>query len=294
MKKILITGERSYIGVAVEKRLMQFTERYKVDTISVRTPEWQDYPFSSYDTVLHVAAIVHTKERDLSKYFGVNRDLAVHVAQVARNSGVSQFIFLSTMGVYGVETGRITLDSKPSPKTPYATSKYEAEVALERMSDDHFRVAIIRPPIVYGPGCKGNYPRLSWLARTAKLFPRVSNRRSMIYIDNLAEFIRLVIDRRLSGLLFPQNAEYVNTTELVSRIAAAHQTNLRIVPGLTWVLKLGMALSADVRKVFGSFYYDLDLPGGPHWKEQDASFDYQLVDFDKSIRLAEQVIGERE
>ena len=188
----------------------------------MRGNEWKYKLFSSYDVIYHIAAIVHVKENDTEKYFSVNRDLAVEVAKKAKAEGVKQFIFLSTMGVYGKETGFINESTKPNPKTPYAHSKLEAESLLSELADDTFKVATLRPPIVYGKDCRGNYPRLAGMALKLSLFPKVKNERSMIFIDNLSEFVRLVMDKELSGLFFPQNKEYVNTTELVQLIAKVH------------------------------------------------------------------------
>src|SRR5690606_11147904 len=153
---------------------------------------WKEKSFSAYDAIFHTAAIVHVKEKDISRYFKVNRDLTVELANKAKNEGVKQFIFLSTMGVYGTEIGYITKDNIPSPKTPYAQSKYEAEKILIEMNSSNFNVAILRPPIVYGRGCPGNYSRLAKLAVMLPIFPEMDNKRSMIYIDNLSEFIKLI------------------------------------------------------------------------------------------------------
>lgn len=157
MKKILITGANSYIGTSFEKWVSQYPDKYSVDKISVRDERWKEKSFGGYDVLFHTAAVVHVKENDTINYFKVNRDLAVEVAEKAKQEGVKQFIFLSTMGVYGTETGYITKDTVPTPKTPYAKSKYEAEQLLLEMDIEDFNVAILRPSIVYGKGCPGNY-----------------------------------------------------------------------------------------------------------------------------------------
>lgn len=292
MKRILITGSGSYIGTAVQERLKAFPGDYVVETVSVRSDKWKSIPFSSFDAVVHVAAIVHTKHETSTRYLEVNRDLTLRIAEMARDSGVKQFVFLSTMAVYGKETGFITASSKPNPKTPYALSKYEAELGLQKMHSSRFQVAILRPPVVYGPNCKGNYPRLSRLAQTLRVFPEVINARSMIYIENLVEFIRLVIHHELSGLYFPQNEEYVNVTELVMAIAKMHGRDIRTVSGLGTAIKMGMVVSSSMRKVFGSLCYDMDMPGGPEWTVNGRRLDYQVVPFRESILLTERPIKE--
>lgn len=281
MKRILITGAGSYIGTSFENWVSQWPEKYQVDTIDMRGNEWKYKLFSSYDVIYHIAAIVHVKENDTEKYFSVNRDLAVEVAKKAKAEGVKQFIFLSTMGVYGKETGFINESTKPNPKTPYAHSKLEAESLLSELADDTFKVATLRPPIVYGKDCRGNYPRLAGMALKLSLFPKVKNERSMIFIDNLSEFVRLVMDKELSGLFFPQNKEYVNTTELVQLIAKVHGKEINATGVFNPFVSLGIKMSETFGKVFGSFIYDKQVPGGPE------ELEYQTCSFKESIERTE-------
>lgn len=281
MKRILITGAGSYIGTSFQEWVRQWPEKYQVDTIDMRGNTWRDKSFSSYDVIYHIAAIVHVKENDTEKYFTVNRDLTVEVAKKAKAEGIKQFIFLSTMGVYGKETGLIDKNTKPNPKTPYAQSKLEAERILGEFADDSFRVAMLRPPIVYGKDCRGNYPRLASMALKVPVFPKVKNERSMIFIDNLSEFVRLAIDNVLSGLFFPQNKEYVNTTELAQLIAKAHGKELKATGVFNPFMSLGIKMSETFGKVFGSFVYDKNISGGP--KE----LEYETCSFEESIERTE-------
>ncbi|QSQ07963.1 N-acetyl-alpha-D-glucosaminyl-diphospho-ditrans,octacis-undecaprenol 4-epimerase [Koleobacter methoxysyntrophicus] len=292
MKKILITGANSYIGTSFEKWILQYPDKYSMDTIDMRDEGWREKSFRGYDVVFHVAAIVHVKENDIQKYFKVNRDLTIEVAEKAKREGVKQFIFLSTMGVYGTETGYITKDTIPVPKTPYAKSKYEAEQYLLEMNTDNFNIAILRPPIVYGRGCKGNYPRLAKLALKMPFFPEIENKRSMIYIDNLCEFVRLLIDDCCSGLFFPQNKEYVNTTELVRLIRKSHDKEIKVTKVFNWGIAMGLKFSETFRKVFGSFVYDKGMPGGPRTKINGQIIDYETVTFEESVILTEKNIGD--
>lgn len=283
MKKILITGANSYIGTSFENWVSKWSDKYRMDSIEVKTDEWREKSFQGYDVVFHVAAIVHVKENDIDKYFKVNRDLALEIAKKAKQEGVEQFIFLSTMGVYGTETGHITKDTEPRPKTPYAKSKYEAEKLLNELNDDSFKVAVLRPPIVYGKDCRGNYPRLASMALKLPFFPDIKNERSMIFIDNLSEFIRLIIDYEVDGLFFPQNKDYVNTTELVVAIAKAHGKALKATSLFNFGVNLGLNLSETFRKVFGSFVYDKGMPGGPDTEVNSIRFDYETCSFEESI-----------
>jgi len=281
MKRILITGAGSYIGISFEKWVSQWPEKYQVDTIDMRGNGWRDKPFGTYDVIYHIAAIVHVKENDTEKNFSVNRDLAVEVAKKAKAEGVKQFIFLSTMGVYGKEIGFIDENTKPNPKTPYAQSKLEAERLLSELADDTFKVATLRPPIVYGKDCRGNYPRLAGMALKVPVFPKIKNERSMIFIDNLSEFIRLAIDNELSRLFFPQNKNYVNTTKLVQLIAKAHGKELKATSVFNPLVSIGIKMSETFGKVFGSFTYDKQMSGGPE------ELEYETCSFEESIERTE-------
>ena len=287
MKKILITGANSYIGTSFEKWLEKYPDKYFIDTVDMRDSVWKEKSFRGYDVVFHVAAIVHVKENDTDKYFKVNRDLAVEVAEKAKQESVKQFIFLSTMGVYGTEEGCITKDTVATPKTPYAQSKYEAEQRLLKINADDFNIAVLRPPIVYGKDCRGNYPRLASMALKLPIFPSINNERSMIYIDNLSEFIRLLIDHCIGGLYFPQNKDYVNTTELVKLIAKSHGKKIKVTKLFNWSIAIGLKLSETFRKVFGSFVYEKEMLGGPRSMMDGESIDYETISFKESIERTE-------
>src|SRR5690625_3200465 len=212
MKHILITGQNSYIGNNVKRWLENHPEQYKIDTISMRVDSWEEKDFSNYDVIFHVAGIAHVstdpKLEDL--YYKVNRDLTIEVAEKAKNEGVGQFIFMSSIIVYGdnrINNGVIEIDTPPSPVNFYGKSKLEAEKELEDLASGEFKIAILRPPMIYGKDSKGNYPRLAKLARRTPIFPDFNNQRSMLHIDNLCEFVKLIIDNKESGLFFPQNKE---------------------------------------------------------------------------------------
>ncbi|MTL36907.1 NAD-dependent epimerase/dehydratase family protein, partial [Turicibacter sanguinis] len=163
MKKILITGANSYIGTSFEKWVKQWPGQYQVDTIDLIDSTWRETSFKGYDCVYHVAGIAHLKQTEDNKnlYYKVNRDLAIEVAQRAKVDGVYHFIFLSSMSVYGIEQGHITRDTNPNPNCHYGKSKYEAENVILRLVDENYKISILRPPMVYGKGCKGNFIKLN-------------------------------------------------------------------------------------------------------------------------------------
>ncbi len=255
MKKILITGKNSYIGTSVENWLMKEPDKYEVDTISLRSDSWENKDFSEYDVVFHVAGIAHIKEKSDNQdlYYKVNRDLAYETAKKAKEEGVGQFIFLSTMSVYGLENGVIDENTPLNPKSNYGKSKLQAEELIKPLEDDNFKVTILRPPMVYGKGCKGNYPKLVKLAKITPVFPDINNKRSMIYINNLSELIRLIIENEESGLFLPQNAEYVKTSDLVRLISEQHGKKVITIKLFNPLLKI--IRHKVISKVFGSLYY---------------------------------------
>ena len=225
MKQILITGSDSYIGGYLEAYLnARPDQQYRVKTVDVRGDGWRNASFSGYDAVIHVAGLAHVREtaKNREAFFRINRDLTAEIANRAKAEGVRQFIFFSSMSVYGMSRGIITGQTQPSGGSAYGESKLEAERILEALRDQSLCVALIRPPMVYGPGCKGNFQTIRRLACKLPVFPSVKNRRSMIYIENLCEFLRLCVDLRLDGVYFPQNSEYMNTTDLACWIAAAN------------------------------------------------------------------------
>lgn len=279
MKKILITGKNSYVGNSFEKWLENYPGEYEVDKISLRDRSWKDEDFSSYDVVLHAAGIAHRKETDQNRdlYYEVNRDLTYEVAKKAKDEGASQFIFLSSMSVYGIETGVISRNTIPQPKSNYGKSKLEAEELIKPLNDDTFKVVILRPPMIYGKGCKGNYVRLSKLAVKSPLFPDIDNKRSMIFINNLSELIRLLIDDSKAGLFFPQNNDYVRTSNMVKEIAKANGKNIKLTSIFNPVIKL--MDTTLINKVFGDLVYEQSI--------SRYEKDYIIEGFRESIYLTE-------
>ena len=279
MKRVLITGKNSYIGRSLENWLMREPDKYKVDTIDMKDGLWKEKDFSQYDVVFHVAGIAHIKETSDSQnlYYKVNRDLAYETAQKAKQDGVKQFIFLSTMSVYGLDTGIITKYTPLKPNSAYGKSKIEAEDLINKLEDSSFIVATLRPPMVYGKGCRGNYPRLAGLALKTPIFPKIDNKRSMIYIDNLSEFVKQLIDNKSGGLLFPQNGEYVNTSEMVRLIAEAHGKRVRMTKLFIPLLRLLNV--STVNKVFGDLVYDVSM--------SEYESDYRVCEFGESIAQTE-------
>lgn len=279
MINLLITGKNSYIGKSLENFLMREPDRYKVDTIDMKDESWKEKDFSEYDVVFHVAGIAHIKETSDNQdlYYQVNRNLTYETAKKAKKDGVEQFIFLSSMSVYGIENGIIDKNTPLKPNSAYGKSKIEAEELINKLEDNSFTISILRPPMVYGNGCRGNYPRLVGLALAMPIFPKVDNKRSMVYIDNLSEFIKQLVDNRSGGLFFPQNAEYVNTSEMVRLIAEVHGKKIMMTKLFNPLIKI-LNIST-LNKLFGDLLYDMSM--------SKYESDYRVFGFRESIKKSE-------
>ena len=290
MKKILITGAGSYIGTSFEKYMKQWPDKYSTDTVDMIDGSWRDKDFSVYDTVYHVAGIAHSDSGKISEeraklYYSVNTDLTIETAKKAKAEGVRQFIFMSSAIVYGdsAPIGKkkiITKDTPVNPANCYGDSKVKAEEGIRELEDESFKVVILRPPMIYGKGSKGNYPVMAKMAQKLPVFPYVDNCRSMLYIDNLMEFVRLMAENEESGTFWPQNAEYSNTSELVREIAKIHGKKVVLIKGFTWALKIMSHCTGIVNKAFGNLAYDQAMS-----KYID---NYQHVDLHNSIKFTEQ------
>lgn len=281
MKHILITGANSYIGTSFEKWLEASEGDYQIDTLDMIDPKWRQFDFSPYDAIFHVAAIVHKNEKNMDPtlYDKVNRDLPIELACLAKAAGVKQFVFLSSMSVYGNKEEVITKETKENPSTYYGKSKLAAEKGLMQLESADFKVLMMRPPMVYGPKATGNYTRLSKLSRITPIFPNIANQRSMIYIDNLLEFVRKAIDTNLSGLHFPQNKEYVTTSQLVKTIRDINGKKTLLTSIFNPIIK-PLSNVSQFNKLFGNLVYAKEL--------STEVFDYQVADFHESVRKSEE------
>lgn len=269
MKKVLITGKDSYIGTSVENWLLKEPENFQVTTLDMRDPNWKVHDFSKYDTVFHVAGIAHSDtgkadEETKKMYYKINTNLTIEVARHAKESGVKQFIFMSSMIVYGESApiGQkkvITRGTVPTPANFYGDSKLQADLGIQPLNSSEFKVASVRPPMIYGKGSKGNYPRLAKLAKLSPIFPNIDNERSMLHIDNLCEFIKVLIEEQDGGYFYPQNREHVRTSELVREIAKFYKKNIILIEIFNPILHICSKRISLINKVFGNLTYDQSL-----------------------------------
>lgn len=270
MKKILVTGNNSYVGNGLIAWLSKYPNEYSFDTISLRGESWENESFAGYDVVFHVAGIAHvsTDSKMEAQYYKINRDLTSEVAQKAKKDKVKQFIFMSSIIVYGDNRSDkrvIKRDTIPIPSNFYGNSKLQAEEKITPLNDANFSVVVVRPPMIYGKDSKGNYPKLSKAAKKLPFFPDFENQRSMLHIDNLSEFIKLMIDKEESGLFFPQNKEYVKTSSMVQMIAETHGRNIRLTKLFNPIINAMLGRVVIINKVFGNLVYEKSMS---EYKEQ--------------------------
>lgn len=288
MRKILITGAGSYVGESVRKYILSTSTDFQIDAVDTMGDNWKKVDYSQYDVVYHVAGIAHVNADPKMEalYYKVNRDLTIEVAKHAKAAGVKQFIFMSSQIVFhesqSLKSEVLTTSTKENPNGFYGDSKLQAELGIKPLEDEHFKVCILRPCMIYGPNAKGNFPRLAKLATKVPVFPCWHNKRSMLYIDNLAEFVRQAILRELSGTFYPQNRELADTVEIIRFFAKAAGHRIWITRLLNPFVWLGSFVLQPINKMFATYYY------APEMSKMD--FDYQLVSFDESLkRVAESI-----
>ena len=225
MFKILVTGSNGYVGNSF---INQYKNKYSFEKFSLLNENLESISFNCIDIVVHCAALVHQKvEQPYEKYYEVNVEYPLKLAKLAKENGVKQFIFLSTIAVYGEDIEKIDEDTICNPITPYGKSKLEAEKELLELSDEKFIVSIIRPPMVYGKNAPGNIDSLIKLVKKLHILPlgKIDNKRSFIYIGNLChlvdEIIRFRIEYGMTGenIFLASDSEPLSTSRLIELIA---------------------------------------------------------------------------
>lgn len=283
-KRIFITGENGYIGTHIKEWLSNCEEPYDVTLLNLRTDDWKNISFKDVDVIIHTAGIVHSPEiTDWDIYKKVNVDLTFALAQKAKNEGVNQLIFMSTMAVYGKgkRLSQNIIDEKTEicPTGFYGKSKYIAEQKILPLQSENFKVVVVRPPNVYGKNCKGGYIT-GFKSVALKLpalpyaYPKI--KQSTLYIDNLCELVRLIIENGETGLFMPQDKMAVSAVELLTAIIESMGKKI----SKSRLLGLGIYLLSFlpiVKKAYGGVAYS---------EKMTAYYDnrYVVVDFKEGIR----------
>lgn len=291
MKRVLVIGEHSYIGTSFARWAEErHADELEIVEVSSHSGAWRTEDPTFYDAIVHVAGVAHVGETAASRslFYSVNRDLATEVATWASNGGVGQFVLLSSMSVYGGpapygRSRRIGANEEPAPITDYGASKLQAERAIADLASDSFKVVILRPPMVYGPGCPGNYRKLARLALKLPIFPDVNNERSVIYVDNLSELICQVVISGVSGTYMPQDVRPIETSKLAVRIAEAHGKTLHLVRALNPLVSLASILPGRIGELAGKAFGSLSYEN----RASECGLEYQVVPFREAILQTE-------
>ncbi len=220
--KILLTGSSGFIGSYFQSN---YNDRYDIETFSFLEDDLDDLDLTQINTVVHLSALVHQMDGAAKEeYFRVNVDNTLALAQKAKQSSVKQFIFMSSVKVYGEESDTpYTETSKCDPQDDYSKSKLEAENRLKELEDDEFTVSIIRTPVVYGKEVKSNMLNLAKMAINVPVLPfgNITNRRSMVYIGNLCDMIERLCESKMSGIFLAGDDQPISTTKLIETITKA-------------------------------------------------------------------------
>ena len=256
MSKILITGANGYLGSSF---VNQYKNKYKFEKFSLLSQKLEDINFDSVDIVLHYAALVHQKvEYSYEKYHEINVEYPVKLAKLAKQSGVKQFVFISTIAVYGEEKEKLDEKTVYNPITPYGKSKLEAEKELLKLNDDSFIVSIIRPPMVYGKNAPGNIDSLIKLVKKVPIIPlgKILNKRSFISIQNLCHMIDEIITQQKVGIFLASDDELLSTTRLIELIAKNLNKKIYLIKIPLFENLLKLVKPSFHKRLYGSLEVD--------------------------------------
>lgn len=257
MKTILVTGASGFVG---QRFCVSSKDRYSIKTVSLQNVPVEDLDLAGVDVILHLAGIAHRMEKtEDSLYYEVNYELTKNLAQAAKQAGVGHFLFVSTIKVYGDDYELLTPETKCIPNDAYGKSKLMAEEALKDLESDDFKVSIVRPPLIYGFGVKGNLLRLIELVEKKKYIPlgKINNQRSMVGIDNLIALLNRIIELKVAGTFLVQDSGAVSTSKLILQIAKEKENQIVLV-SIPKVLRGTLKLIAPqiFKRLFGSLVVD--------------------------------------
>lgn len=226
---ILITGSSGYLGSSF---IQSYQDSYTIHTFSLQQNDLNQLNIKGVEAIIHCAALVHQKkEHTYSKYHEINTVYPVELAKKAKQDGVKQFIFISTIAVYNPEEEIISSRTEPDPVTPYGKSKLEAEQQLLALQDPAFKVAIFRIPMIYGVNAPGNIDTLIKLITKLPILPfgNIQNKRSFIYIENITNIIHQILQKQTGGILIVADDASLSTTKLIASLANGMNKPIKLI-----------------------------------------------------------------
>jgi UDP-glucose 4-epimerase len=241
MKNVLLTGASGFIGSYFKNK---YSEKYNIKTFSFLNDSLKELSLSNIDTIIHLSALVHQMGgASKEEYEKVNVTQTLMLAKKAQEMGVNHFIFMSTVKVYGEESDILyTEKSDCNPQDDYGKSKLKAELELQKLEDNDFKVSIIRTPIVYGYGVKANMRNLINLVNKVSILPfgKIENRRNFVYIGNLIDLLDIIIEKKKSGIFLASDDMSISTTRLINLISKELDKKLYLIkiPFFEMLLKI--------------------------------------------------------
>ena len=259
MNKLLITGSNGFVG---NYFINKYKNKYEIKTFSFLKDDINSLDCSDIDVVFHLSALVHQMGGSSSEeYERVNVIQTLQLAKKAKESCVKHFVFMSTVAVYGIETGVMNEKSDYTPITEYGKSKLRAEIELQKLENKNFKVSIIRPPIVYGKNAPGNMKSLLKLINKVALLPfgKTENKRSMVYIGNLCHLVYETITQEKSGIFLASDDEPLSTTRLIELIAKNLDKKIYLVKIPFFESLLKIVKPSFHKRLYGSLEVDNTL-----------------------------------
>lgn len=260
MKRILLTGANGFVGGYF---LENYSKVFKIKKFSFLNDNFDNLNLKDVDTVVHCSALVHQMNgASKEQYYDVNVNQTAQLAKKARDSGVKQFIFLSTVKVYGEESDISYIESSPTnPMDNYSRSKVEAENHLTSIENDKFQIAIVRSPLIYGHGVKANFLSLVSLIKKISILPlkNIKNKRSMVFVGNICFILHQIISLEKRGIFIATDNKPLSTTELVELISKCLNKKMFLIDIVFFKSLLKIVKPMYYQRLFGSLYFDNSL-----------------------------------
>ena len=278
MKKILFTGKNGQLSTAICAWLKN-EHGLAAEQISLRDNAWETNDFSDFDTVIHVAGIVPKDGIEDDKFYELNYRLTEKFAEKVKKDGVKHFIYLSSMAVYGIEPqtdavkGTVNENTPCKPLSAYGESKLLAEESLRRLSDEQFKVSVIRVPSIYGKDKTEYLDQYKHIASKFRKIPKAftDKYKSMIYIDNLCELIYLIVVNKKYGIICPDDGQ-ISAFDICRAIAPQKKASK-----LLGIVLLLIKNNARVKDYFGAVCYSKKLT-------DEFGGQYRVCDYREAIK----------
>ena len=288
--KLLLTGATGFLGsrlatdlqtkpavnlTAAVRRCVEIPAAHIVEVPNLDADTYWSTALIDQQVVIHAAARAHIMKDEmadpLAEYRKINVDGTLNLARQAAEAGVKRFIFISSIKVNGEQTvlGKpFRADDMPAPEDACGISKWEAEQGLQQLAKETgMEVVIIRPPLVYGPGVKGNFASMIKLIQKGLPLPlgAIDNQRSLVALDNLVDLIITCVDHPAAAnqVFLAGDGEDVSTTQLLRGVARAAGKPCRLVPVSAGTLHFAATLlgkKAMAQRLLGSLQVDISKP----------------------------------